>query len=310
MIRRLVATMFPIVMVLAVVSGCGSAGTAPARELVLGAPDDPALRVVAQIYGGALRGAGAQVAERLRLADDRALLSDMDRLEVDLFPAFSGELLGLLAPEVTPIFGVDVYDELNRSLPQGVSVGDATTVSAVPQVFVAADLARTSGVTELAQCGQLPAGLPVAVVGQPDERVLRSFVDAGCRFGPVERLASSAQVLSRVSGGSAVGVVTPLDAAAGDAGAVQALSVPQPSADAPTSTATEKTDRPVIGPRAQDLVPVYRTAALTADQVKAINKVAGELTTADLATMAGQARDGTDPTVIAGGWLSEHELRN
>ena len=63
-----------------------------------------------------------------------------------------------------------------------------------------------------------------------------------------------------------------------------------------------------VGPRAEVLVPVYRSAALSRDDVKTINKVAGEITTGDLATMAARVQRGDDPRELAVTWLGEHGL--
>ncbi|NMO01170.1 hypothetical protein HH308_08055 [Gordonia sp. TBRC 11910] len=57
----------------------------------------------------------------------------------------------------------------------------------------------------------------------------------------------------------------------------------------------------------QQLVPVYRSAALRRDQLKTINKVAGELTADDLVTLVAQARTG-DPAAIAARWVLTHGL--
>ena len=312
-------------VVTGVLAGCSDSSrdsASSSRLLHLGSADDPALRVMAEIYAGALRDVGAPVADDLIRGDDTALLDEMDRARVDLFPAFSGELLTSLAPKATVTSSDDVYDELNRSLPQGVSVGDATPVSATPQVFVATSLAQSSNVTDLSECGRLPEGLPVVVVGRPEPADMAAFAAQGCRFGAVESVGSAREVIARVGTAQAVGVVTALDAAVAldpAAPQIQALRVPAPTQDdagqpsTPSNLATSNqsqspTPSPQSGPRAQNLVPVYRTAALTRSEVKQINRVAGEITTADLAELARRADAGAEPRDLAVGWLGEHGL--
>lgn len=296
--RATVAMIVVVVMGGLAVGGlaaCAPAGTPPARTLVVGAEDTPAMGVLARIYAIVLRNSGATVSTEVVTGDYPALLDAMDAQRLDLFPARSGALLADLAPQRTPIGSEDVYDELNRSLPQGVSVGDPTTVTAAPQVFVASTTAERAGATDLASCGKLPIGLPLVVATAPDPRVIGSFTSAGCRFGAIEVVGSPAAVIGRVARGDAVGVLSPLDVsgdnAAGTTGSVQALAAGGS-----------------VGPAAQDLVPVYRTAALTRDQVKAVNKVAGELTTADLASMAAKAAGGANRSDLAATWLAEHGL--
>jgi len=55
-------------------------------------------------------------------------------------------------------------------------------------------------------------------------------------------------------------------------------------------------------------VPVYRSAALSKEQMKTVNKVAGELTTADLEALAGKAGNGDEPRDLAVSWLTEHGM--
>ena len=279
---------------------------------------------MAEIYAGALRDVGAPVADDMLRGDDTALLDEMDRGKVDLFPAFSGELLTSLAPKAIVTSSDEVYDELNRSLPQGVSVGDATPVSATPQVFVATSLAQSSDVTDLSECGRLPEGLPVVVVGRPQPADMAAFAAQGCRFGAVESVGSAREVIARVGTAQAVGVVTALGAAVAldpSAPQIQALRVPAPTQQdagqtpsapstpsTPVTPSTPSSASPQSGPRAQNLVPVYRTAALTRSEVKQINRVAGEITTADLAELARRADAGAKPRDLAVAWLGEHGL--
>ncbi|WP_439032468.1 glycine betaine ABC transporter substrate-binding protein [Gordonia terrae] len=315
--KRLVGVAGLLVVLAVVLAGCADDASAPPRGIVIGSSDQPAMRVMAEVYAGALRNAGSVVsADQLR-GDTQTLLGEMDRTALDLFPAFTGELLTLLAPSSTAVGAEDVYTDVNRSLPQGVSVGDETPVSAAPQIFVSTTLAGDVEATDLDDCARLPAGLPVIAVSRPDDATERAFADAGCRFGPVELVATSDEVLSRAAAGTAVGVLTPLDIAGEDAdGAsseVQALrnsagggdTADNPPAGAPPS---EAASAPESGPRAEVLVPVFRSAAFGRDQVKTMNKVAGEITTADLATMAARVEAGADPRDVALAWLGEHGL--
>lgn len=296
-----------VLAVVTAVSGCTTSGEAPAHQLVMGADDTPRMHVVAEIYGGALRNAGSDVSSTIRTGDDPTLLDDMDRGEVDLFGAFTGSLLAELAPQLTSVDSESVYNDLNRSLPQGVSVGDATPVSDVPQLFIATSLAQGTGVTDLSGCARLPADLPVVSVGQIDPATLASFTSAGCRLGPTEPMPTLDEAIARVASGQAVGILSGFDMAAPAAGGSQTDDAAEIQALAPTTTG-EGADAVTTGPGAQDLVPVYRTAALNREQVKTINKVAGELTTADLATMTAQAHQGRSPRDLAASWLGEHGL--
>ncbi|MCX2965002.1 glycine betaine ABC transporter substrate-binding protein [Gordonia aquimaris] len=311
--KRALTAVLTVCALAATLLAC-SEDTSPGREVTLGAPDSSAMIVMAQVYAGALRHAGSPVSTEIHTGDYRQLLDEMDTLDVDLFPAFSGNLLSRLAPQLEPRTAEEVYTDLNRSLPQGVSVGDATMVTATPQVFVAASTADDGQVSDLADCGRLPADLPVVMIGAPQQGVVAAFAAAGCRFGPVESVDSVSAAADRIASGQAVGVLTPLDVAGDDAegsvGDIRALrvSVPDATASATASAAPSATAVVDVGPRPEELVPVYRSAALTLDEVKTMNVVAGEMTTADLATLARAVDTGADPAELAGEWLAEHGL--
>lgn len=53
-----------------------------------------------------------------------------------------------------------------------------------------------------------------------------------------------------------------------------------------------------------ELIPVYRSAALDKAGLKALSRVAGDLTAAQLAALARRVADGADPRVVAADWLS------
>lgn len=322
--KRLGGVLGALVLGLGLLTGCsGGSDSQGGQEpvgLQIGTLDSPEMRIMAEIYAGALRSVGTRVRTELRVGDYRELLADMSSLDVDLFPGFSGALVAELAPASTAIGADDVYQDLNRSLPQDVMVGDATPVTAQPQVFVAIDLAERTGVTELVDCAQLPPALPMVAAEDVEEETLSALADAGCDVGAVEVVESTAEAFERVATGAALGLLTALDAAGegdeGPTGQVQALSVPAGESTregmgaGPTEAAQETAaDIPEpIGPRAEELVPVFRGPALDRTQLRTVNKVAGEITTADLATMATEVRDGADPAELAVNWLGERGL--
>ena len=304
----------------------------------MGASAEPESAVMAQIYADALRHAGAAVSHQTSIGDDSTLLGAMDRADVDLFPAYTGTMLAKLAPEMAPQTADDTYNDLNRALPQGVSVGDPTPVNATPEVFVGSALASSTGIEDLTGCSRLPSGLPLLVIAEPTgqteptEATLRELTAAHCALGPVQRVPEVKTALARVASGSALGLFSSLAVstalADGPADKIQALSTPEPPAAESSTTASRapqsgtpqsgipQSSAPsnstpadsITGPPAQILVPVFRTAALSRDQVKAINKVAGEITTTDLAALAQKVRDGQEPGELATDWLAEHGI--
>ncbi|MGZ8179362.1 glycine betaine ABC transporter substrate-binding protein [Williamsia sp. SKLECPSW1] len=297
--------------VVVAVSACSTSTSGTPAPLVVGATPGVAAAVVADIYRQVLRSAGAPVADDTAVGDYGRLLDGLDQGRVALFGAFDGELLSRLAPSSTATSPDDVYVDLNRALPQGASVGDATTVSDQVQVVVEKSLAETTGVDELSECGRLPVGLSLVGDRDLDPMTASALAASGCRFAPYQRLGSVAEVIAAVRGGRAAGLVSPLSAA-GTTADLTSLTTPaeasEDSGAGPTTT-PPTSPRPVdpTAIRAQILVPVYASGSLTRDQVRAMNKVAGELTTADLATMAQRVSERqASRSAVVSGWLAEH----
>ncbi|MGU3292261.1 glycine betaine ABC transporter substrate-binding protein [Williamsia sp. M5A3_1d] len=309
---RDMSVLVSLLAVLTVVVGCSSSVSGPDRALVVGTGPGTAPTIAADIYAEVLRHEGADVRTDLVTGSYRKLLDDVDAGTVDLFGAFSGSLLSTLAPGSTATSTDAVYDDLNRALPQGVSVGDPTTVVDQLQVVVAARTASEAGVDELSECSRLPADLPVVSDRTPDDGTLAALAAVGCRFGPFRRVADVAAVTAEVTSGRAVGLVSTLSSAGNDAALTVLADKKQASSDA-RATAPSTDDTPASGDQpaiqAQNLVPVFATAALDRDLIKAVNKVAGELTTADLAAMAQKVSAGeATAAAVVTDWLSEHSL--
>lgn len=279
---RIPAAILAILAALATLTACGDD---TARPLLIGSSSSPAMRAAAAVYAVSLTRAGIPATtDGAPTGSDAQLLDDAGTGRVDLFPAFTGDLLTQLSSKPEAMGGEDLLTEVARALPQGVSIGDPTGVSNRPQLLIAAGLRDRHDVATLDDCGRLPAGLPLVVTGDPGPQTLAAF--AGCRPGPVETVADPRAVIARVSTGQALGVLPALDTAgAGDLGDVQALKA-------------------TGAPRAQDLVPVYRSAALSKSGLKQLGRIAGELTTGDLAKLAARVRAGEDPRVVAADWLS------
>lgn len=300
-----------IVALLLAVAACSTSTSADRSSLVIGATPGVPAAVVADIYRQVLRSAGASVADDTTVGDYGRLLDDVDGGRVSMFGAFDGDLLTRLAPSSTATSPEDVYTDLNRALPQGISVGDPTTVTDQVQVVVAASLASSADVDALSECARLPEGLPLVGDRDLDAATASALTAAGCRFAPYRRLESVDAVLAEVRTGRAAGVVSPLSAA-GTAADLTSLTPAATATEDSGSGGTTPTSAAVAAPdptaiRAQILVPVYSSGALTRDQVRTMNKVAGELTTADLATMAQRvAQRQATRSAVVGGWLAEH----
>ncbi|MFC4605673.1 glycine betaine ABC transporter substrate-binding protein [Rhodococcus kronopolitis] len=192
---RLIGTAAVAGVVLASLTGCAVDSTrvdeaSPPAAIVVGSGQSAESQVIAEIYAGALRAAGAPVQTRLRLAPGQDLV-ELDAGSVTLVPEYTGSLLDRFHPGAAETDPDTVFEELNRSLPEGLSVSDYAMA-----------------------------------------------------------------------------------------------------------------EEPGTGAEPQNVVPLMRTGALTEEQVKALNVVAGELTSTDLAELAEQVRGGRGPGEVAADWLA------
>lgn len=164
----------------------------PPAAITVGSGESPESQVVAEIYAGILRGTGSRV-EVGSPVTRAEYVEGLGAAAATVVPDFTGQLLHYFQPNSTLTDPDEVFEELNRSLPEGLSVSDY-------------------GDAELETEGSGPA---------------------------------------------------------------------------------------------QNVVPLIRNGVLTEDQLKALNVVAGELTSADLAAMAERVRRGeADPEQAAADWLS------
>ncbi|MCF8605733.1 ABC transporter substrate-binding protein [Gordonia sp. HY442] len=259
-----------------------------------GGDDDPALtvghdgsvesRTAAAVYASALARTGLHVQTVADSASQAELLDQVASGDLGLYPSFTGDLLVQLTPAPKAMTAPDVLADVNRSLPQQVSVGDPSLVSDRWQVLAQQTAIESAGAETLADCARLPGEMPLLVTQTPPPSVLDAV--AVCHHGPVQTVATAEEIASRVRSGDALGLTTALDSA---------------SVDDLTGVQTLKSDG---APIAQQLVPVFASGPMEKPQLKALSRVAGELTTADLAQMMRKVRDGADPRAVAGQWLS------
>ncbi|MFD4367868.1 glycine betaine ABC transporter substrate-binding protein [Rhodococcus sp. NPDC058521] len=266
--------------------GAGAAGDAP---IVVGAGSTEVGAVVAQLYAGILRTTGVSVSVRDNLGDRADYLDVLDSGEVTVVPDFTGELLTYFEPAATATTPTDVFGELSASLPQGFSVSDFAaaenrSVLVVDQVVArdvhdVDDLASRCATSTLVVGGEFDR---TALAGD----TLRSVPD--CTFAGVADGAADPEVLERLGADRAsVGALTTLSGLLGS-GNLVALSDDEGAF------------------RAQNVVPLHRSGTLAEAQIKALNVVAGELTSADLADMVDQVREGAESEDVARAWLDAH----
>ncbi|MDV7355852.1 ABC transporter substrate-binding protein [Rhodococcus oxybenzonivorans] len=267
----------------------GSAGQT-SGEVVVGSGDTAESRVLAEIYAGALRSTGAPASTEPGLGDRTAYLRRLDAGEVTLVPEFTGRLLRYYDPESTEKEQDEVFEALSQALPQGLSISDYAAAEDRSALAVSADTSTRMAVTTLDEL--IPACSRSVAVLIPDFEA-GSLADlTGCTFAQTRAVPDGAAAVAELS--------VPAQT---DGAVVAGVTTATPEV-ASSDLVLLDDDEPIF--TAQNVVPLYRVGALGEPQIKALNVVAGELTTADLADMIGQVRGGADSADVARVWLDAH----
>ncbi|MGU3431753.1 glycine betaine ABC transporter substrate-binding protein [Actinomycetes bacterium M1A6_2h] len=272
-------------------TGCTSApptGQVTTGAVVIGSEDTVVSSVLARIYAGSLRRTGIEVSVAPPFASRSDVVNALDRVAVTFVPDFSGDLLAELDPDSTATTSDEVFEALNRSLPEWLSVSDAAGAENRESVFVSEDDAATLAGATLTDLAPVCDRSTVAVSGDADAVLLPLRATYGCAFAAVRSVdPDGARELLRRNEVQAA-VVSATDVGADDSGTRDV-----------TLADTENAYR------AQNVVPLFRKNSLGDAQTTALGVVAGDLTTADLADMVARVRDGDSPDAVAEEWLGE-----
>jgi glycine betaine/choline ABC-type transport system substrate-binding protein len=241
-------------------------------ELVVGSAADPESVLLADIYVAALRSYGFPA--RGETAPDP--MAKLDSGEFTVVPAFTGRVLRRLQPNAPALSDAQVYRAMIAALPEGVLAGDYTTAAEdKPALVVTGATAKAWGGGELSEVPGRCEGLVLGVVS--GARVPASV--GSCPLPVPREFPDGTAMLAALRSGELTAAWT-------------------------TTATPDTTDT-----RA-DLVVLAdgKPALIQAENVLALNEVAGVLDTGALADMRRQVAAGTDPQAVAGGWLADHPL--
>lgn len=286
-----------IVPLLVIVAACGVdtsssvSGPATPDPVVVGASDTVESELVARLYAGALEAGGRSTELVLGLGDRADRVAALDANRVALVPDYTGRLLHWFDPDADVTDAEEVFEALNKSLPEGLTVSDyspADDRSALALSAAQADRLGAHSIDDIApDCGGMT--LYASDAFREDAQALSRLQSAyGCAFGSVVPVGASADVARElIVGAPTIGGAT---AASPDV-AQDELVVLADDEEAFT---------------AQNVVPLHRSGVLRADDVRGLSVVL-QLTTADLTDMVVRIRSGeTTSADAAGEWLAEH----
>jgi len=277
MVRRLALAL--VALLAMSTAGCGGQPGAP--SIAVGTTADAESVLVAHLYAAALRSYGSPA--HVQTGDDP--LTELDAGEVMIVPGFTGRLLAQFEPDAAARSAAQVYRTMVSALPEGVAAGDYTTSAedkpALAVTEATADAWGGRDVTAAVRhCDTLK-------IGQVDG-VTRPQAIGTCK-AQTRGYPDSATLFAALR-----------------AGEINAAWTSTAAPNIPTELLMLSDRTSLI--RAENLVPLYRRNELSESQVLAINEVAGVLDTAALAQMRAEVADGTEPGLVANGFLAEHPL--
>jgi glycine betaine/choline ABC-type transport system substrate-binding protein len=277
MVRRLALAL--VALIAMSTAGCGGQPGVP--SIAVGATPDAESALVAHLYAAALRSYGSPA--HVQTEDDP--LTELDAGKVMIAPGFTGRLLARFEPDAAARSAAQVYRTMVSALPEGVAAGDYTTsaedkpalavTEATADAWGGRDVTAAVRHCDTVKIGQVD-GVPRPKAIGTCKAQTRGYPDSATLFAALR------------------------------AGEINAAWTSTAAPNIPTELLMLSDRTSLI--RAENLVPLYRRNELTEPQVLAINEVAGVLDTAALAQMRAEVADGTEPGLVANGFLAEHPL--
>ncbi|MDT8911585.1 ABC transporter substrate-binding protein [Amycolatopsis sp. PS_44_ISF1] len=282
-----------------VATGCGNplAGGGEGGNngaIIIGASDVGESLLLAQIYAGALRNAGAEnVTVRPPVGSREVVVKALQDKSLSVVPDYSGNLLRYFDKDTQATTSQDVYAQLKRKLPAGFEVLDQAPAEDKDLLVVGRDLAD-SGIRTFSElgprCGELVMGGPGQWPSRWKDRIKQLY---GCTFK---------EIRTTDTGG-------PVTVAALKSGEVQVADLFSTSSTIKSNGFVPLEDDKHMFP-AQNIVPMVAKGTLAPDEVAALNRVSAALTTDELIELNVQFTDQKrNPLDIADDFLARNHLK-
>jgi osmoprotectant transport system substrate-binding protein len=280
--------------------GSGDASGSPQGPLVVGSADFPESQVLAEIYAGALAGAGIEAETRLNIGSREIYFSALQDGSIDIIPDYSGNLLLFADPAATEESAGDILDALPEALAEAspdmaLGVLEAAEAENKDAMVVTAATAEKHGLVSLedmaAVCDQLVIGAPSTFEKRP-YGLPGLEENYGCvpeRFEPIN------------DGGGAV----TLEALLKDEIQAADIYTTTPSIEDHSLVVLEDPKNNFI---AQQVLPLVNTGTVGEEAADVLNRVSGALTTEDLISLNREVSgdEKRSPADAAAGWLQEN----
>jgi osmoprotectant transport system substrate-binding protein len=285
---------------LVLVAGCGNplAGGGEGGsngDIIIGASDVGESLLLAQIYAGALKNAGAtNVTVRPPVGSREVVVKALQDKSLSVVPDYSGNLLRYFDKDTTATTPQDVYAQLRRKIPSGFEVLDQAPAEDKDLLVVGPQLAA-SGVKTFSDLGRRCRELVFGGPGQWSSRwkdKIKSLY--GCEFK---------EIRTTDTGG-------PVTVAALKSGEVQVADLFSTSSTIAANGFVPLADDKNMFP-AQNIVPLVARGTLSPAEVTALNRVSAALTTEQLTQLNVEfTEEKRNPLDIAEDFLARNNLKS
>ena len=274
----------------------GSSGGS-GSTIVVGSANFPENALLAEIYAGALKGAGLDVDTKLNIGSREVYLKSMEPgdASVDVFPEYTGVLRDYFDKTTTGTTSDEVYKELQAALPDYLKVLKPSTAEDKDAVVVTQDTADKYSLSEIGDLAPVASDLTLG--GPPEWKTRETGVPGlekvyGVTFGDFRALDAGGPLTLRAL----------LDGQI-DAGN---LFTTDPNIAANDLVVL---DDPKSLFAAQNVVPLVRTDVLNDTIETTLDKVSEALDTDNLGEMVKRVViDKEDPETVAADFLKQENL--
>ncbi|MDQ0743215.1 osmoprotectant transport system substrate-binding protein [Clavibacter sp. B3I6] len=272
----------------------GSASAAPTDTISVGSAAFGENVILAEIYAQALEANDVKVTRNLQIGEREVYLKALEEGSIDLIPEYTGNLLAAYDAESTATSSDDVYAALGDALPEGFEVLDESPAEDKDSYNVTKEYSESEGVTSLADLeGKAVRVGGGAVLGEREYGIpgLTDVYGVDASLVTIEDQGGPNTVKALLDGQVDIANIYSTTPSILDNGFV-----------------TLEDPENLI--KAQNVVPLVKTAKMDADITSVLDEVSAALTTEDLTEMnrRNQGDEKAEPKAIAADWLKEKAL--
>ncbi|WP_129785765.1 ABC transporter substrate-binding protein [Promicromonospora panici] len=270
-------------------------GADSGSAVVIGSADFSESQLLATIYSLALQDAGVEVEEKFNIGSREVYIAAVQDGSIDLVPDYSGALLKYLDTESTASSTEDVIAELEETLPEDLTMLEASDAQDKDVLAVTQETAAKYDLETISDLE--PVAGEISLGGPPE---WKTRVNGVVGLKEVYGLEFK-EFVSLDAGG-------PLTMTALTSGQVQAGDIFSTDPGiAENDLVSLEDDKSLFA--AENILPIVRTDTVDDTITTTLNEVSAALTTEDLIEMNGRAGTGEALADIAEDWLTDAGLR-